>query len=78
MLVEACLWAVIAGSGVSPQSAPMHGAEIRNCLGTVETYVRAHCPAGLHDSNVMWGKVQAVSTSKAHTDAKALTAACPS
>ncbi len=76
MLVEACLWAVIAGSGVSPHSAPMHGAEIKNCLGAVETYVRAHCPADLRDTEVMWNKIQAVSMSNAPSDKKALIAAC--
>lgn len=80
-LIESCNWAVIAASGVSPKSAPMHAEEIQFCLITVEEHVRKHCPLAKKGKKetqaLMWARVQAVGLSRAVTDADAILAACP-
>lgn len=80
MITEACLWAVIAASGVAPKSAPIHIAEVRQCVMTVGTYVQNHCPISTsvrtEAERQMWAKIEAVGNSGAKTDTQALVAAC--
>jgi len=81
MIIEACMWAIITATGVSPKSAPLHATETQGCLSSVNHYIASHCPitTPIHTDaeREFWAKIEAVSMSKAKTDAQALTAACP-
>jgi hypothetical protein len=80
MIIQGCLMAIMWGGGFFTRSASMHESEINDCFSRVNQYVSTHCPipAVPHKEweKHLWTAIEAVSNSKAKTDAEALTAAC--